>query len=59
MKKVISWLIRRDESTFGSPQHWWWLEETKHSTPPEERTWMYTWPQIVTMMRSKLGRFKE
>lgn len=58
MKKVISWLICKAGNPV-EPHQWWSMEETKHSDPPEERVGLYTWPQIVTMLRNKLGRFKE
>lgn len=60
MKKLISWLIHREPIPLSSDTNQWWrLEETKHSDPPEERTGLYVWPQLLAALKSKMGKWGE
>lgn len=62
MKKLISWLIHRESHVTPAVKdtnQWWRLEETKHSDPPEERTGLYVWPQLLAALKSKMGKWGE
>lgn len=62
MKKLLTLLLRKEPHSTPAVKdehQWWTLDETKHGDPPEERTGMYTWPQILAALKSKLAKWGE
>lgn len=57
MKKLLTLLVRRGPPIGPRREYsWWHMQETSGDDPPTERASMFTYPQIVEMIRHKIER---
>ena len=49
MKNLLRILIRRESDN-------WWTVTSAEGDPPTERVRMFTWPQVLDMIRHMLNR---
>ncbi len=54
MKRLLSLLFNQNHDS-----DWWTLRESDGADPPTERVFMYTYANLITVIKRKLGKLHE
>jgi hypothetical protein len=53
MKRLLSLLFNHDH------KDWWTLHESDGADPPNERTFMFTYANLIAVIKRKLGKIDD
>jgi hypothetical protein len=58
MKKLLTLLLEPDSDTKPPTGRggWWWIHEATGDAPAHERTSMFTYPEVLRVVRNRLTR---